>query len=282
MKNILITTDFSDNAWNALIYTLKLYKYEYCTFYLLNAYWVSNSNLSNIMKKQRSSMLYNAMRENSIENLNKLEEQVNKINTNENHTFKTLSSSAYLTTAVNEAIDKFNIDLVVMGTKGATGAREIFMGSNTVSVIKDTIAVPILTVPENVDFSQPKTIVFSTDFNRIYSSTELYPLTELAELYNSKIRVIHIKQEEELDKNQQINKNVLAHHLEDFEVSFHWLPYTESKEETIVNFVKDMDANVLAMINYQHSFIEKITREPVIKKLGFHALVPFLVMPNLS
>ena len=37
-KNILIPTDFSENAWNALSYALNLFKDEKCTFYLLNAY----------------------------------------------------------------------------------------------------------------------------------------------------------------------------------------------------------------------------------------------------
>ncbi|WP_281542184.1 universal stress protein [Maribacter aestuarii] len=38
MKNILIPTDFSENAWNAIVYALKLFKDEECKFYLLNTY----------------------------------------------------------------------------------------------------------------------------------------------------------------------------------------------------------------------------------------------------
>ena len=222
-------------------------------------------------------------RADSKNNLKKLQEQINKVSTNSTHTIKTISSSAYLTTAIKEIVNKYTIDMVVMGTKGATGAKKVFMGSsNTVNVIKDTIKTPILVVPDNAEFLSLKTIAFFTDFNKVYSTIELYSLLDLAELYDSKIRIVHIKKESELDTNQQINKNVLVHHLENFKTSFHWVPYTVSKEKTILDFIEDTDASMLAMINYPHSFIEKITREPVINKLGFRSLVPFLVMPNLS
>ena len=36
MKNILIPTDFSDNAWNAITYAINLFKKKECTFYLVN------------------------------------------------------------------------------------------------------------------------------------------------------------------------------------------------------------------------------------------------------
>ncbi|WP_308992875.1 hypothetical protein QLS71_015560 [Mariniflexile litorale] len=39
-------------------------------------------------------------------------------------------------------------------------------------------------------------------------------------------------------------------------------------------------ADTLAMVNYKHSFIEAIIIEPVIKKIGFHPMVPFLVIPE--
>ena len=38
MKNILVTTDFSENAWNATLYALELFKNEVCVFHLLNTY----------------------------------------------------------------------------------------------------------------------------------------------------------------------------------------------------------------------------------------------------
>ena len=58
------------------------------------------------------------------------------------------------------------------------------------------------------------------------------------------------------------------------------MPDYTKKSEEINEFIKDLDINILAMVNYKHSFIEGIIKEPVIKKLGFHPIVPFLVIPE--
>ena len=69
-------------------------------------------------------------------------------------------------------------------------------------------------------------------------------------------------------------------HLENFEHTFHWMPDFAKKAEAINVFIEELEINILAMINYKHSFIEKLVKEPVIKKLGFHPKVPFMVIPE--
>ena len=67
-------------------------------------------------------------------------------NLNANHDFEIILSADDLEDAMNMAIAKHHIDVVVMGTKGATGAKEIFFGSNTVRMIKKTKQCPLLIV----------------------------------------------------------------------------------------------------------------------------------------
>jgi len=68
--------------------------------------------------------------------------------------------------------------------------------------------------------------------------------------------------------------------LGDCEHSFHWMPNYEKKANEIVDFIKDLKIDILVMVNYKHSFIENIFKEPVIKKMGMHPLIPFLVIPE--
>ena len=58
------------------------------------------------------------------------------------------------------------------------------------------------------------------------------------------------------------------------------MPDYSSKEIEIKEFISELEIDLLAMVKNRHTLLEKITREPVIKKLGFHPLVPFLVMPS--
>ncbi len=275
-RSILIPTDFSDNAWNAIVYALKLYADEVCTFYFLHAWSVPNPTTRTYI----TTHYIETIEEDSLKQLTELKGMAENANINANHTFDIVLSKEGLKSAIETAVKKHKVDLIVMGTKGATGAKEIFFGSNTVDVIKKMKLCPIMVVPEEFDFVEPKQIAFPTDFNRFYGE-ELVPLKRLTELYNSKIRIVHITKDSNLSKTQDYNLAMLKVYLENYPHSFHWMPDYAKKTEEINDFIEEIDINILVMINYKHSIIENILNEPVVNKIGFHPTVPFFVVPCL-
>lgn len=275
-KNILLPTDFSDNAWSAAVYALKLYEEETCTFYFLHSSKLKVSTMSNMSNKLMRVMADNAMQE-----LKELKEMAENANAHANHNFEIILSTHDLRDAMDVVIEKNKIDLVIMGTKGVTKAKEIIFGSNTIKAIRQIKNCPVMAVPDEFDFVKPKEIAFPTDFNRIYGD-ELWPLKQLAELYNSKIRILHINKEEEISEAQDYNLDQLNLALEDYPHSFHCMEDYGKKERAIKDFISELRINILVMINYERSFIESIVKEPVIKKLGFQPTIPFLVIPCFS
>ncbi|TWO32898.1 universal stress protein [Seonamhaeicola sediminis] len=272
-RNILLPTDFSDNAWSAAVYALKLYANKECTFYFLNSQTIKVSTLSNLSNK-----LLETMKKESLKELKALKELAETCNANANHEFKTILSTLDLTTAIKKSIKELNIDMIVMGTKGSTASKEFFFGSNTVHVINSNKLCPLLIVPDEFDFVKPHQIAFPTDFNKLYTDKELNSLKELVELYNSKIRVLHIEEKEHLDDKQERNLSVLDKFLSNYEHSFHWMPDYANKTTEINDFIEELNIDILAMVNYKKSIIEKFTKEPVIKKIGFQPTIPFLVI----
>ena len=99
-------------------------------------------------------------------------------------------------------------------------------------------------------------------------------------MFNSHIYILHINVEKKLNELQEYNMTMLKEHLKNFKHSFHWLPKYTKKTEEINVFIEDLKIDVLAMINYEHSIIENIIKEPIIKKIGFKPIVPFLVFPE--
>ena len=73
---------------------------------------------------------------------------------------------------------------------------------------------------------------------------------------------------------------MLKAYLEDYPHTFHWMPDYSKKENAIQDFIEELNTEILVMVNYEHSFIESIINEPVIKKIGFHATIPFFVIPS--
>lgn len=280
MKNILLLTDFSNNAWNAIFAALKMHEDMVCQFWLLNTYEPSFANILGVKSKERLGVIYDSLAKNSSIELDEILQYLEINHQNKNHTFEKRSVSNDVVNAVKEICNEKDIDLIVMGTKGATGAKEIFMGSNTVELIKKINSCPILAVPSKHDFKDLSKILFPTEFTRPYTKYELNPLTELATTWKSEILIIQIAQEYSLNEEQISNKEVLIKRLGKVEHSFHNVEMQANVADSISNFAKESGADIIVLINYKHTFIEKLTREAVVKKVGFHSQIPLLVLPE--
>lgn len=272
--HILIPTDFSENAWSASLYALKLYANEPCTFYLLHTWTFSNSG----MRTYITSTYLDTLKEETKKKLEALKDQLKGESTNSTHQMEIIYSTDTLLSTIEKAIKDHKINLVIMGTKGATGAKELLFGSNTVNVINKIRLCPVLIVPDQFEFVKPKKIAFPTDFNRFYGE-ELLHIKHLAKLHNSKISIVHINGKENLTEKQNYNLAMLKAYLEDYKHRFHWMTNFDKKEHAIKVFIEELDIDVLTMINYKHSIIERIIKEPTITKIGFNPVVPFLVIP---
>lgn len=282
MKNILIPTDFSDNAWNAIFCALKLYWNMECTFHILHVYEVSASQIKGARDSQKAGKLYKTLAGESEKGLSAILEYLDVNHANPNHVFTTLSKSDHLVGAIKELLFEKPIQMIVMGTKGATGATEVFMGSNTVNVIKAIRNCSILAVPEEFNFQKLDQVVFPSDYKRFYYRFELLPLEELGIEWSTTIHVLHIAQEVELTKEQKSNQNILKERLKGLNVIFSEANIGDTIAESIIEFSLELKADMIVLIHYQHTFFEKLAQEPVVKKVGFHTKVPLLVLPELS
>lgn len=283
MKNILIPTDFSENAWNATRYALELFKNEECIFHLLNTYTPAIASSRFMAASVDGGILENGAQLFSKRGLQNVIERISKAYNNPKHNFKTSSSFSFLVDEIKETVEKHNIDLVVTGTKGASGLEEVFMGSNTVRIIKSVKDCPVLAVPQYFEFITPNEIAFATDFNRFYTKSELQPLLEMASIFNATIRIVHVQHKiTALTELQQFNLSMLRKYLKKVEHYVHTVSELNSISTTLEVFTQELDIHLLAMLNYQHSYMEKMTREPVIKRVAFHAQVPLLIIPELG
>lgn len=283
MKRVLIPTDFSDNAWNATKYALSLFQNEECIFYLLNTYTPAITHSRFMATSIENGMLTNTAHTSSKNGLRKVLDNIEAEFSNKKHQFKTISSFSFLTDEVIEIIAEYQIDLVLVGTKGASGIDEVFMGSNAVRIIKAVKHCPVLAIPQSFDFIKPTEIAFATDFNRFYTKSELQPLIAMAQSFDAVVRIVHVQYEiKALTELQLFNLSMLRKYLGSVEHYVHTVSELNSVSKTLENFAAELDIHLLAMLQYQHSYMERLTREPVVKKVAFHTQTPLLVIPELS
>ena len=282
-KHILLATDFSVNAKNAMDYAMHLFEKEECIFYVLNAFEDGASGLSSTMGKAKNTRLYRAIKEESERNLESLVNELRSKNENPLHLFKGLSIGDSLLNALGKTFIDYTINYVFMGTKGSSAVKEVFMGSNTVRVIKNLDFCPIVAVPENYHFEIPDQVAFATNFEHVYVEAELNPLAELAKLWDTKIIVLHVDTGKKLTQQQETSKNLLTERLEGLP---HQLVEVEGESkisDAIQSFTsKNEQVHMIAMVNYWHSFFERLTKENVINRVAFSSEVPFLIFPLID
>lgn len=277
MKNVLLPTDFSENSWNAIKYALELYKKTTCNFYLLHVTLIPYYTTGDYPIIPTSDILEKTILEQAKDALNKLMQKINKLPKNSKHHFYTLSSYDSFISAVKTHIEEKNIDLIIMGTKGASGLSEVIVGSNTGDLITK-VKHPVLIVPEKAVYTIPKEIAFPTDYNIFYQPKILNSITELAKMYDATIRILHVaKKDEVLTDSQLENKEFLSNFFMDEKHSFHRIT-NKNIEEGVQCFIESRDINMIIMVAKNLNLFQRILFKPTVEEISYHIETPFLVL----
>lgn len=280
MKNILLPTDFSQNASNAIEYAIQLFKDEDCTFHLLNTFTPVAYNVATLADSYSTMMIEEITRQNSESGLLEIEKELKKKFKNPKHTFQVLSSFNLLIPEIKAVIKERNIDLIVMGTKGATGAKEVFLGTNTMFTIKK-VKCAVIAVPENFTYEDPKEILFPTDFKFSMKNKYLKLLKSICTRHISRLNILNIYFGEPLDSSQEKTKEQCKDFFKHNAHLFHTAEYVDLTE-AVTQFQIKYKANFLVMVNNKHSFFENLFFKQVIKEMVYHTNVPFMVIPSIK
>jgi len=279
MKKIILPTDFSDNANNAVHYAQELFKDTACTFFLLNTYTPIIYNYDYQMNTGGYlGDVVDVIMKNSKEKLEELQKELEDKYKNPKHQFELISSFSLLTDEIDELVAKYNADLIIMGTKGASGVKEILFGSNTIHVIRK-VKCPVLAIPDGYFFEKPKDILFATDFKVSYTKAHLDNLRSIAKLYKSTVHILHVSAGRGLNAKESENKDELDILLTPVNDVFYTVDDQEIPQ-AINEFQKTTYVQLLMMIRNKHTFLENLFFKKVINQIGFHLTIPFLVVPS--
>ena len=282
MKHILIPTDFSENSWNATAYAVHLFQNEECTFHLFHSYTPLIYHVEYVLINPAQYGLGDTRRDTAVKNLESLKKRIlEQLHPCTNHTFETVARFDSLVNGISQLLTERMIDFIVMGTKGATGAEEFLFGSNTVQVFKQ-LKCPMIVVPTQFQYKAPSNILFSTDYNRFYCEAELQPLKAIVDLHKATINILHVNPKLKLNDIQNYNMTMLCTYLNQYRHCFYTLPSPSKKSKAIEEFIEELHIDMLVMVKYNHSLVEALFNEPIIKKLVFHPSVPILIIPDIT
>ncbi|WP_438425879.1 universal stress protein [Aquimarina macrocephali] len=280
MRKILIPTDFSENAMNALRYAVEFFKYERCDFFILHAYADEVYNHNTLVSRKIFNELKEKIHKNSDLALEKVFSEIKSISPNPQHEFKLLPMFGSLIDEANDLVDKENIDILVMGTRGETDDRKLTFGSNTLQVLK-YVKCPLLVIPSDCSYNPPKNILFPTNYQLPFKRRELKLFSTLTKSFRSVINFLYISDFEKLSIRQEDNKYFLKESLSHAELKFHQ-EAAEDLTHAINLFIKSNEIDFLVMVNSRRSYLENLLDQSTIDKIGLRIKIPFLAMQNLQ
>lgn len=276
MKKILLTTDFSDNANSAIEYAMQFFKYDDCKFYILNVLKASTFISDDLMTMKPTSNLYDQLIASAKL---KLDRYINKIKSKHNnilHEFIPIVDYDNLIAAVNQLVEKHEIELIVMGTKGASNVAKKIIGSNTMHVIEGCEA-PVLAIPHHFTYVPIRKVAFTSNYENMYCNDDLKALIDLVEYNDYQVDILHVS---ESNKSTVDQEQVKASLQDCFKNATHNFVEIEKG-----GFLKAINSNIIsnsidlfAMVNRKHGFWERLFTEHKIEKVAYNINIPFLVM----
>jgi nucleotide-binding universal stress UspA family protein len=278
-KHILIPTDFSRNAWNALTYALELYKEVPATFYILNAYQLFHFTTDSIIEPQPGEKAYEEAKQVSELGLERLVEGIDSRIENPQLRIETISTYNTVLGAVKEILKKKDVDLIIMGTKGENNPVNAIYGSNAVNIMEKVQNCPVLVVPhkDSTKKDPVNEIVLATNFKYYYKRKELAVLGDLAKNHKAPLRVLYIQENESLSREQKTNKDVLEDYFGDFVCTFHTLTRVKVASG-IHSFIESRNSSMLALFSRKHGLFTNLFARSLVSEMGFHPQVPVLVL----
>jgi nucleotide-binding universal stress UspA family protein len=280
-RNILLPTDFSKNAWYAILYALELYKTDACNFYLLNVFSGTSNIVDSLINMDPGSELYETAKADAETGLAKVLDMIAfRERKNPKHNFIPITTFNHPLEAIKNIVEEKDIEIIVMGTRGVTNARNVAYGSTALNVMEKVRNCPVIVVPTKAKHNLPKEIVFPTGYKTPFKRRELNYLVEISKTCNAPVRILYVSKADELNNKQLENKKLLEAILQDLTYSFHRLSHIEIPV-AINCFVESRDSDMVAFINRKHTFFRSMLTQPLVKDIAYRSTVPILVMHDL-
>lgn len=269
MKNILVPFDFSHHSRNALEYASQLAAKANAKLCIFHAY-----DRSEVLEGVKVATTVSAMEDTQA----KLSKQFGL--NRKNITGKVVQGE--FIEEVLEFMEGKNFDLIAVGTRGASGLKELLVGSYTVNLMQEVRGIPMLVVPEKASFNPLKNILLCSDLHEIADDDALDLVKVLAMMFEANVRLAHVEKGKGHPTYEKVLEKRREMHIFEPEVDCTYKRIVASDFLSGIKYYMDKkgDNDLVAMVYREHSFIETIFGMNHTHEMAYHTTVPLLVLPE--
>ncbi|MBL7851135.1 MAG: universal stress protein [Cyclobacteriaceae bacterium] len=266
---LLVPTDFSAEAKAAAHFAAKLAVQIQARVILLSVVEMDTTEtvLSN-WKKLEQQLTRNAQKS--------LEKLTHEIKTEAGPKLS-IASDVTFGIPMSEAIARYaseqQVNMIIMGTKGASGLKKILTGSNTTKLMQIS-PVPVIAIPAKAVYQGMKKMVYATDLQHV--KEEIKVLARIAALFEAEILVFHcVPADSQAREDRGLEPELIEQAQYGF-ISFHQVK-SDRVDKAIGDFIDESKADMLVMFTHELDFYEKLFGRSVTRSLAFQSRIPLLV-----
>lgn len=270
MKKILVPTDFSEQAENALKVAAMLAKKHNSEIYLLHMMEIP---MNQIDPASTSSHIPEALF--FMKLAQKKFEVLLESDFLDGITVHDTVKADITFNEIKNTCKELGIDMIVMGSHGATGLKEMFVGSNAEKVVR-TSDVPVLVIKNEHETFEIEDLVFASDF--LNDSKETYKqAVKFAEAFGSKMHLLMVN-----TVNNFLTTYEAQDRINDFISDQNFKNYTiniindTTVEQGVLNFSRDIDADLIGISTHGRQGISHFLNGSISEDLVNHAKRPVI------
>lgn len=278
MKKILFPTDFSETADNAFLYALALSDKLNGELTLLHVYELPELGRA---LKTTTKEVYEMMEMEALESFKASVKKLRQIAEEEGFSHIDFSHEMVegeTVSRISQVADKIEADIIVMGTKGATGLKEIFLGSIATGVI-DSSDKPVLSIPAQASY---KNKINKIGYLSNYKDEEIEAFEKVCEFtsfFNAELMCIHYDGEELNNDASHREEWIKKANTCGTPINFHVIA-GPSFEDALVDFNQKNQINILAVQPRKKNIFARLFSKSVSKSIAHHLDIPLLSLPK--
>lgn len=271
MKTIIVPTDFSPVAVNAMNYAVNLALATDASVMLLHVFQLPVSY-------NNTDIPLPLMDIGELEKINK--ERIDELKT---QVLQVSSDKLKITAEVKlgHLIDELKAICaatrpfaVVMGTKGAGFVERLLVGSSTLSAIRN-ITTPVLVVPPDAVFNTIQRIGFACDFKKIGDTTPVTAIKEWIKTFKATLSVLNVDNKNQNVKDTAGQSVLLYTLLQELHPKYFYID-NPNVETGISEFAESNNLDLMIVIPRKHRLLDLLFQKSHTKELVFHSRIPIL------
>jgi len=286
MNTILVPIDYSENSKNALSYALEIARFTGSEIILYHVFYPVVSppaaydvaDVVQAMEEARTRELA-AFASRTVQKLAESSGRTNGTAGYDGVSIRSVASMGSAYEMILKAIDKYKVDLVIMGMQGGGAISQAILGSTTISVMQASL-VPVLAIPKGIPYSPIKSIVFAVNLKKLPAAVDLHMLHEFVLACKAQLHVLHLYRNNE----QQVKFDALSP-LKNITEKLQGISYevafdvVEDVAAGIQQFIQETASDLLVLLPQKHNFFERLLDKSVTGRITAHPTVPLLALP---